>query len=108
MLRGLFLDRFDDLLAAWRNHQRLRATDTVTVKQLADSRLRLDRLRDQANQIRRSYAPEARELESVLLAAFCATFDETVFLFQRDAEWSDGHQRFRCVCGSLVDGAHSA
>jgi hypothetical protein len=103
MLRGLFLDRFDDLLAAWRNHDRLRVAATASVQELAESRRRLDDLRHEANTIRRAFAPEPKELESVLMTTFCATLDETVFLFQNDAEWSSGPARFRCACGSMID-----
>jgi hypothetical protein len=105
MLRGIFLDRFDELLAAWRSHHRLRATGTASVAQLAESRLRLDDLRDKANEIRRAFAPEPRELESVLMTTFCASFGETVFLFQNDVDWSGARPRFRCLCGSVIDEA---
>jgi len=105
MLRGVFLDRFDDLLAAWRDHARLRAAEGVTVRDLASSRHRLDQLRQETNRIRRSFAPEPKELESVLLTTFCSTFDETIFLFQSDADWSGDRPRFRCVCGAIVGAA---
>jgi hypothetical protein len=103
MLRGLFLDQFDDLLTAWRSHDRLRSASGVPLQQLAESRDRLDDVRNKANETRRAFAPESRELESVLLTAFCGTYDETVFLYQNDAEWTDGPPRFRCVCGSMID-----
>ena len=102
MLRGLFADRFDDLLAAWREHDRLRREADTPLLTLANSRQRLDDLRQTANALRRSYAPEPGELESVLVTAFCSTFEETVFLYQNDADWSQGAARFRCVCGQLV------
>lgn len=109
MLRSIFLERFEELLDAWRRHKQLQRAGTVSVAQLAESRLRLDELRDRANRTRRAFAPEPRELESVLLTTFCATFDETVFLFHTDADWSGAHPRFRCVCGTRIDGvAHPA
>ncbi len=105
MLRGLFLDQFDDLLTAWRSHDRLRSAVDVPLQQLAASRDRLDHLRNKANETRRAFAPESRELEAVLLTTFCGTYDETVFLYQNDAAWKAGPPRFRCVCGSTIDEA---
>ena len=105
MLRGIFRDRFEDLLAAWHRHQQLRAAGTASVAELAESRFHLDQLRDRANRTRRAFAPEPRELQSVLLTTFCSTFDETVFLFHTDADWSASEPRFRCACGSTIEGA---
>lgn len=81
----------------------------TSVPQLAESRRRLDELRHEANEIRRAFAPEPKELESVLMTTFCGTYDETVFLFQNDAEWAGGRPRFRCICGTVIhEAAHPA
>ena len=102
MLRGLFADGFDDLLAAWREHDRLRGEADTPLLTLANSRLRLDDLRQSVNALRRSYAPEPGELESVLITTFCSAFEDIVFLYQSDADWSSGAARYRCACGQLV------
>lgn len=104
MLRGLFLDKFDNLLAAWRHHDGLRKSSSP-LEQLAESRLRLDRLREEVNRLRRSFAPDPKEFESVLLTTFCDSYEETVFLYQNDAEWVEDRPRFRCRCGLVVDEA---
>lgn len=103
MLKELFALRYADLVRAWLSHQDLRSR-RVPVAELADSRLRLDRLRDETNALRRAHAPEPHEAEDALLTTYCDRFAETVFLFTADADWSSGVPRFRCVCGDPVDG----
>ncbi len=103
MLRDLFALRYADLVHAWLSHQELRGR-RVPVAELAESRLRLDRLRDETNALRRAHAPEATEAEDALLTTYCDRFGETVYLFTADADWSSGVARFRCVCGDPVGG----
>ena len=102
MLQGLFLERFADLLAAWRQHDELRGSPTTSLVQLADSREHLDELRNEVNEIRRAFAPEPSELESVLVTTYCDVYSETVFLYARNATWSDGATEFHCACGQPV------
>ena len=104
MLRDRFLDRFDDLLAAWRRHDEIKRRGAI-VSELAGSRMFLDDLRREVNDIRRSFAPEPAELESVLLTTYCPSYQETVFLYTTDADWVVGEPRFACACGQLIDGA---
>ena len=102
MLQGLFLERFGDLLAAWRHHDELRGRPAVSLVELADSRERLDELRNEVNEIRRAFSPEPSELESSLVTTYCDVYSETVFLYARNAMWIDGAPEFRCACGQPV------
>jgi hypothetical protein len=103
MLRDVFEARYRELVAAWIQHHQARRRG-VPLEQLAASRLHLDRMRDLANTARRAFAPDGRELESVLQTTFCDRLGETVFLFAADAVWADGGPRFTCVCGDPLDG----
>lgn len=76
----------------------------VPISELAASRCTLDSVRDATNAVRRAFAPDDRELESVLVTTFCDRLDETVFLYSADAEWSGAEPRFTCPCGDPMDG----
>ena len=103
MLRDVFEERYDQLVAAWSNHQRLRR-ERAHLEELAASRQRLDALRDMTNATRRAFAPDARETQSILKTIFCDRLEETVFLYMADASWGTGDPRFVCACGDPIDG----
>ena len=103
MLRDRFDTHYRDLVRAWIRHQELRRR-RVPLSELAASRRTLDNVRDEANTVRRAFAPDDRELESVLVTTYCDRLDETVFLYSADAEWSGVVPRFTCPCGDPVDG----
>ena len=103
MLRDVFEESYDQLVAAWSHHQQLRRK-RAHLEELAASRLRLDALRDITNATRRAFAPDTRETESILKTVFCDRLDETVFLYTADASWLGGDPRFTCACGDPIDG----
>ena len=107
MLSPVFESRLDDLLAAWRHHNDLRR-QRAPIAELAQARANLDRSRDAAYAIRRAFNPEPREVDEALATAYCATLDETVFLFATAASWDGSNPTLRCVCGQQVEASRSS
>lgn len=103
MLRDRFEDHYRRLIAAWERHQSLR-NGSADLPALARSRFELDRLRNATNTIRRAYAPDRIERTDAAHTLFCERLEETVFLFASDAEWTAAGPRYRCVCGTAIDG----
>ena len=103
MLKDDFETHYRELVAAWSDHQAIRRTG-APLEELWASRLRLERQRDRTNAVRRSFAPDRREIESVLHTTYCDRLGETVFLFAADARWGPGGPRFWCACGDPLDG----
>ena len=101
MLASVLEARFDDLLIAWRYHDDLRRGWPST-SQLAESRMRLDRLRGETYRLRRGLYPEPHEVEDALATAYCDSLDETVFLYAPDARGDDQRRRFACPCGQTI------
>ncbi len=102
MLSQALQARLDDLLAAWRYHDDLRKTRT-SIARLASSRSRLDRVRNEIHRLRRGLHPEPGEVEDALASTYCESLGETVFLFAADVDWQVSAERFRCLCGQLVN-----
>ncbi len=103
VLRDVFETHYRQLVDAWTHHEEVRRRG-VPLHELAASRFRLERLRDLTNSVRRAFAPDGREVESVLRATYCDRLGETVFLFAADARWSSAGPDFVCACGDPVDG----
>ena len=103
MLRTQFDAQYEELVATWSRHQDLRKRH-VPIARLAESRRRLEFLRDITNATRHAFAPDRRELESVLVTTYCHRLDEMVFLYTADAEWTRSGPRFICACGDPIDG----
>lgn len=102
----MFDERYDELVSAWNYHRDLRRRKAPLIE-LAASRRRLDRLRNDTNKVRRAHAPEPSELESSLLTTYCDRLGEMVFLFMADADWRGEQPQFTCVCGDPLDGPGS-
>ena len=103
MLRTQFDAQYEELVATWSRHQDLRKRH-VPIARLAESRRRLEFLRDITNATRHAFALDRRELESVLVTTYCHRLDEMVFLYTADAEWTRSGPRFICACGDPIDG----
>ncbi len=97
MLHPRFEALYADLVAAWRRHHDLRR-ERAPLPELAESRRRLDRLRDDIWRLRLALSPEPREIREMAFSAWCSTLGETVWI-----RWSDTEgDRYRCVCGETV------
>ena len=103
MLKDVFETHYQQLVRAWSLHHEARRRG-APVDELAASRIRLDRLRDRTNAVRRAFAPDRREVESILHTTFCERLGQMVFLFAADAQWSHTGPHFICACGDPVDG----
>jgi len=92
---------FDDLLARWRAHEAKQANATTALRQLAASRIELDKARTRMQALRTAIYPEATELESVVQSLWCETLETVVHL-----TWADQHHsrpgNFHCICGALM------
>ena len=100
MLSPIYESRLDDLLAAWRLHQDVRASNG-TIRDLAQARQLLDETRHDAYRARRALNPEPSEAAEALATAYCDVIDETVFLFATDARW-ESPRNFMCLCGDAL------
>lgn len=99
MLSPMFEARLQDLLAAWRHHNRLRAGG-ARIPELARARYALDQTRHEVYRVRRALNPEPAEAAEAVATAYCETLDETVFLFASDA-WAT-ETAFACLCGGSI------
>lgn len=103
MLHPALDDAVDDLLVRWRLLDDARRSG-ATLPAIAEARWRLEAARDRVHLLRRSLAPELRELEESVSSVRCEVLDETVFLFRSHA---DDAGAYICACGGRVS-PHSA
>ena len=103
VLKQIFETHYRQLVVAWTEHQEVKRRG-APLEELWASRLRLERQRDRTNAVRRAFAPDRREIESVLHTTYCDRLGDTVFLFTADAQWGPGGPHFLCACGDAVDG----
>lgn len=92
---------FDDLLASWREYDRVRNIEPMSVRQLGKARIQLDEARTRMNKIRLAMYPNEEERDSSLVVALCATLDQVVHL-----SWTHsggpGSRQLYCPCGHVV------
>lgn len=92
---------FEELLIRWRFHDDLRRRGGPLLE-LANSRQRLDEIRNQAHRLRQALHPMDRELDEMALAAHCDTLETTVFFRYSQAEPGPTGVEYECVCGERV------
>lgn len=92
---------FESLLVLWRDHDDVRRR-RGTIKQLSESRRRLDSARDRVRDLRRALSPREDELSDSVVTVMCDLFDTPVAIPWQRARRFDGGVEFICVCGDLV------
>ncbi len=88
---------FGELVAAWRHHERLRAR-RAPLRDLAESRARLDRLRQEVWRLRIALSPDPSSARDMAFPVRCPELDATVWIRWPDVEGD----RYRCVCGQVA------
>jgi len=92
---------FESLLAVWRRYDDVRR-ERGTIKELGESRRRLDSARDRVGELRRALSPRRDELADAVETVMCDLFDTPVAIPWQWARRVDDGIEFRCVCGDLV------
>lgn len=92
---------FDDLLASWREYDRVRNIEPTDVIRLGAARTQLDDARWRMNKIRLAMYPNEEERDSSLVVALCSTLDQVVHLSWNHSG-GPGSRQLYCPCGHVV------
>ena len=92
---------FDDLLASWREYDRVRKIEPTDVPKLGEARIRLDDARSRMNKIRLAMYPNKDERDGSLIVALCPTLDRIVHLSWTHSA-GPGSRQLHCPCGHVV------
>lgn len=103
MLHPILDEALDDLLAAWRHHEVLRANSRIGVVRLATSRIKLDNARRRVHAFRQAMYPNEHEQESIAISVVCPTLEHLVHIPESKlTRTTSGLTQFLCPCGEVV------